>query len=650
MNFTKSISGKLVISLLSVIVVVLLLELGVFYIFSRNLQSEKARIERDILVKQLKEKVKDKLDLMGTNAILIAENQKIIEAFLKDNHTIAESQIKDFIKSFEGFDFKGTRIHLMRANLTSFYRSYSQERNDIIDRPLPKKVLQDKKTMTGMEVGRAGAYLRAMTPVYDQAKNVIGLVEVQMGVGSISRAFKSDKSYYMLLVDKGAVNEQEFKKSAGDLPVGDVYLAANAKWFDEETVNMARKVNFKELLEKGYILNKDIYATYADAIDYSGKKFGIELFVKKREDFDEGFKGIYRIMQLILIFTSVMSVLIVIVALLMIKRLAVNPINKFVDFISSLGTDLTKRFQYTKQDEIGKMAVIFNQNYLDVFHKLIRDTIKGLITEINTSANESNQTLQKARNAISTQTSQAEQIATAAEEMSQTINDIARNTATAAERSTDAMNSASKGREVVQETVLTIQKVKDVTDRLSSLIDALNNRSAEIGDIVTVIKDIADQTNLLALNAAIEAARAGEQGRGFAVVADEVRKLAEKTIKATVDISEKITAIQTDASNTAESMIEASKEVGIATDFVKTVDNALSDIYLAVERVKDEITQISTSVDEQSSTAEEVARNIERSSALSKEIDQMASEIANSFESLKQIAKRLSQSVEVFRV
>jgi methyl-accepting chemotaxis protein len=239
------------------------------------------------------------------------------------------------------------------------------------------------------------------------------------------------------------------------------------------------------------------------------------------------------------------------------------------------------------------------------------------------------------------QSEQAHQIAASAEEMSQTITDIARNAAVASETSAEAMEIASKGKEVADGAVETVNRVYTSTVELASMVEKLNNRATEIGDIVTVIKDIADQTNLLALNAAIEAARAGEQGRGFAVVADEVRKLAERTIKATTEISDKIKTVQTEAKDTQRSMVDASTEVNTATEYIRQVGDSLNHIVDFVRRVRDEITQIATAVDEQSAASEEVAKNIERTSGIAKNMEQMAADVMHEVNTLTGIAEEL---------
>jgi methyl-accepting chemotaxis protein len=239
------------------------------------------------------------------------------------------------------------------------------------------------------------------------------------------------------------------------------------------------------------------------------------------------------------------------------------------------------------------------------------------------------------------QSEQATQIATAAEEMSQTIGDISKNASLAADTSAEALTIADKGKKIADGAVSGVQEVHVSTIELSKMVGHLNSRVGEIGDIVTVIKDIADQTNLLALNAAIEAARAGEQGRGFAVVADEVRKLAERTIKATDEISGKIQAVQTESKQTASSMEEATKKATKAAGHIGSVGDSLQGILSGVRKVKDEVMKIAVAVEEQSSTTEEVARNIEITSSIARDSEEMSGRVLAEVMRLTAVADEL---------
>ena len=304
--------------------------------------------------------------------------------------------------------------------------------------------------------------------------------------------------------------------------------------------------------------------------------------------------------------------------------------------------DLTIQIEYTSKDEAGSLARSMN-----LMVSSIRQMVGGIVessTDVIHSVGALKESSEKTMEGANNQSLQAAQIATAAEEMSQTINDIARNSSIASESSTEAMDTAARGKDVADGAVETVHRVYASTVELSTMVDKLNGRASEIGDIVTVIKDIADQTNLLALNAAIEAARAGEQGRGFAVVADEVRKLAERTIKATAEITDRIQAVQTESLQTTRSMDDASAEVTKAQEYIRQVGESLVHIVDSVQKVKDQITQIATAVEEQASVAGEVTNNIEKTSHISQEMENMAHNVMDEVNRLDGVVESLKIS------
>ncbi|MGO9015289.1 MAG: bacteriohemerythrin [Dissulfurispiraceae bacterium] len=326
-----------------------------------------------------------------------------------------------------------------------------------------------------------------------------------------------------------------------------------------------------------------------------------------------------------------------------------NPLSEISRKVEDLANgDLTVKIEYTSKDEAGSLAQSMNLMVSSI-RQIVGSIIESsadVIHSVGSLKAGSERTLEGTNN----QSLQAAQIATAAEEMSQTISDIARNSSIASESSKEAMDTAANGKDVADGAVETVHRVYASTVELSTMVDKLNSRALEIGEIVTVIKDIADQTNLLALNAAIEAARAGEQGRGFSVVADEVRKLAERTIKATAEITDKIQAVQAESQQTSRSMQDASTEVTKAQDYIRQVGDSLNHIVDSVRRVEDQITQIATAVEEQASVAGEVTSNIEKTSDISKDMEKMAHDVMDEVNILHGVAESLKISSAGFHL
>lgn len=315
--------------------------------------------------------------------------------------------------------------------------------------------------------------------------------------------------------------------------------------------------------------------------------------------------------------------------------------------MASGDADLTNRLEVNREDESGELAAAFN-TFLENLHSIISMVMKNATQVAHASVDMKLRSEEMAQSAERV-AMDATTVATASEEMSATSNDIASNCVRAVESSQRTSGFAKDGEMVVNNTIDVMNRIAEQVRSIAGTVGSLGEKSNQIGAIVGTIQDIADQTNLLALNAAIEAARAGEQGRGFAVVADEVRALADRTSKATREISEMIKAIQAETLGAVDAMNQGVKEVHDGTSEAARSGEALKQILSQVDEVTLQINQIATAAEEQTATTGEISGNIGRITEDARMSSQYAVETTAAAETLNKLSEALISAIDRFR-
>ncbi|ABV38309.1 methyl-accepting chemotaxis sensory transducer [Shewanella sediminis HAW-EB3] len=398
-------------------------------------------------------------------------------------------------------------------------------------------------------------------------------------------------------------------------------------------------------------LNDDIAPLY-DVIDpISGKiaelvSLQLRVAGEEKDKVDEIYSSSMKIFIVLTLIAIVASVLIG----LWVTKAVMRPIDNIVTTLNTVrvDSDLTVKFKTFNDDELGQISTNLT---------LVIEHLRGILNSIALAANtvgdstvKLSEFTQQTNDRMHQQQSETEQTAAAMNEMTATVAEVAQSATNAADSAKDAEGNATKGNGIVQQSVSSMSQLSKQIEQTSEVITHLASESQNIGSVLDVIKGIAEQTNLLALNAAIEAARAGEQGRGFAVVADEVRTLAQRTQESTQEIESMIDGLQKGVQEAVGAMKVGTEQVYDANEKANMAGEALNEIVLSVDNISNMNTQIATAAEEQSSVAEDINRSIIAISDIAQTSTTAAQELTSSVEELTSLSESMREQVSQFKL
>ena len=622
---------------------------GYVYMLRGELQSEALDRRAVELGNSLNNRLETKFDVGVTNAVTVARDPLLIEAMRYNDKELAKEVVDSVRKGYGDYtNYQGIHVHLFDRQGRAFFDSASRPAaSDAASQGGVRIVLRERRTHAAFERDANGNVLiRAFAPLVHNDE-VIGVAELTQGVGSISRDFAGEDVRYLMLLDRSHLRSEH--PASSFTRVGD-YVVANPRWFTDEVVDFAQAVNLSAALEQGRILDNRWFATVLPIEDEGGRVLALHVLGLPADVLQRDIAAATSLADSLLFAMVILVVLLVGLAMLLIRQMVIRPIGEIADALTDIAEgegDLTHRLQVQRHDEIGKVATSFNR-----FTGNIQKLVQQLAEQEGQVANAGNQlgeSTERTREGADRQQHEIVQIAAAIEEMGAAASEVAQNAHHTRESTEEGGDQVASAREAMDRLLKAIESQTSGIERTADDITALEKQSESIGEVVQVIREITEQTNLLALNAAIEAARAGEHGRGFAVVADEVRTLARRTHESTGTIEETVASLQERTRAGVSSMQENREKALQSLQYVRDTHAMLTSLAEMMERIRDMTTQIATATEEETAATAELSRSINRIQSIAEEAAANAEESARSAEHLLGLSDSMQKSVSRFR-
>jgi len=567
---------------------------------------------------------------------MVANIEPFSESFANgDRSDLAKVLVPTFKVLKKDFHARQFQFHTPPA--TSFLRVHKPKKFGDDLSSFRKTVIEtnrNKQNVMGLEKGVAGLGIRGISPVYYNEKH-IGSVEFGMSFGQ--NFFDNFKKKYNVDISLYMKDGSGFKKFASTL---------------NDDMQLTSLKNMKSAINKPYISEVEIgeldLATYAYKVeDFNKNPIGVLEIAMDRSHYAEKINNARNVAIILGVSSMIAGLIIAILIASMIGK----PLCQTVEAMSEISEgegDLTRRLDESGNNEISRLATAFN-NFAEKVRSMVSQ-VYGSTTQLSSAAEIMSSIVDETNRATQQQQTETSMVVTAMNEMTATVQEVARHATDAAEAANNADKFSAEGKQVVNSTMQSIESLSSEVHSAANVIAQLEKDSENIGAVLDVIKGIAEQTNLLALNAAIEAARAGEQGRGFAVVADEVRTLASRTQQSTQEIQEMIEKLQAGAQSAVKVMNDGRTKAESSVDQAAKAGSSLESITNAVSLIKDMNMQIATAAEQQSSVAEEINKNIVNiSDIVDKSVDS-AGQTASASNELAQLSSELQQLVNQFKV